>query len=394
MPFQGLIGRFVMRLVSIAIASAVAVLSGCSVTVPSVDGGARDALHVRGVAARPRGEQRGTAGCVVAGDPRVLAHRARIRGGVEAMSWTDHLAVAYSVDPTHGVAMTLDPDSLSPLATSEHSSQAPIRHVAPTVAADSKLGCATDGDAGQDRMAMARTVSGPSPFAIGATQGRLVWSETASSELHDLWSIGSQQLDALHVVPLGDGKGYAVAFRQGDTIRLAALRGDRTVAGPLVTLAAPAAQGEMALAASDGVVMVTWSNRESPGSPASLTSSRWVPGQEPTTPRLFQARSEGDALSPTLAGIGGGSFLLVYTSRDGWDSRVVGQAIDAGGEPLGTPFTVSTDHAGAGWASTAVGEDGRGVAAFLAPAGSGFELMATPIVCPIAPEQAVAALAK
>jgi hypothetical protein len=340
----------------------------------------------------PRWEPSQAKQCVVTGDPRVLAPRARIRSGLEAVSWSDRLAIGYTVDPNHGVAMLLDPESLSPIATSEQGSAASIRHVAPTVSFDGKLGFAADIDSGNDRITKARTVTGPEPFLIGVARESLVWSESSEGTVHELWSIGPQPMSSLHVVSLGDSSGFAVAFRQGDTIRLGVLLGDKSPAGPLATVSAPGGVGEVALAASDGAAMVAWSSRGATASTASLAWARWVPGQQPMPAHVLHSSSSAEALAPSLAGIGGGSFLLAYTSREGWSSRVLGQAIDAAGEPLGAPIAVSTDHSGAGWASAAVTDDGRGVVAFLAPTGARFELMATPIACPVAPEKGIAKL--
>ena len=102
-------------------------------------------------------------------------------------------------------------------------------------------------------------------------------------------------------------------------------------------------------------------------------------------------RDQGEVLSPSLASISGGGFLLSYTERTVYDSRVNAQAIDSIGAPIGAPLTISADKSGAGWGNGAVTTDGRGVVAFLAPSDSGFEVVATPIACRTTAEMAVAA---
>jgi hypothetical protein len=152
--------------------------------------------------------------------------------------------------------------------------------------------------------------------------------------------------------------------------------------------------GGLALASSDGVVMVAWASRAAGNWGTSIHWSRWIPGQEPTPPRAFAQRSDGEPFAPSLTGIGGGSFLLTYTSVEGGDSRVLAQVIDAVSVPFGAPLTISTDHPGASWGATAVVDDGHGAATFLAPSDTGFELMATPISCQTAADPAVATAAK
>ena len=161
--------------------------------------------------------------------------------------------------------------------------------------------------------------------------------------------------------------------------------------GPLVSIDAEAVAGELALAASDGVVMVAWGDRFGAANRLGVQWARWVPGQAPTAARTFDREIEGEVLSPSLAGISGGGFLLSYTERTVYDSRVNAQAIDSIGAPIGAPLTISADKSGAGWGNGAVTTDGRGVVAFLAPSDSGFEVVATPIACRTAAEMAVAA---
>jgi len=215
---------------------------------------------------------------------------------------------------------------------------------------------------------------------VGAAGGHLVWSENQTSEIHELWSIGPQPIDSLRVTSLGPEDGYAVAFRQGDRIHLGALLADKTIRGPLVALAATHATGALTLAASEPSVMVAW-NGSTADSASSIIWSRWIPGQEPTEPHGFAPRSEGEPFGPSLAGIGGGWFLLTYTNRERSDSRVLAQAIDAVGASVGVPIAMSADLPGAAWGSTAIGEDGRGVTAFLTANDAGFDLVVTPITC-------------
>jgi hypothetical protein len=329
-------------------------------------------------------------GCGVTGQPQIIATRARVQSGVEVASFDSHLALGYTVDSTHGVAVDLDPASLRPTARTEQLSHRPIQHVAPVVSSGA-LGCAADAPCTSHAVKDARTVIAATPFVVGTAAEKLAWADEPTDEPHELWSIGDAPIDLLRGVSLGADRGYAIAFRQNDKIFMGALSNDKVVRGALVSVDAPNVSGELALAASDGVVMVAWGDHFGVAERLGVQWSRWVPGQAPTTPHTFEKEQDGEILSPSLAAISGGGFLLSYTQRSVYDSRVVAQAIDSLGAPIGNPLTISADRAGAGWGNGAVTTDGRGAVAFLAPAGDVFEVVATPIACRTKTDMAVAA---
>jgi len=370
-----------MKLVSIAAATIAVLSSACSITESALVGGA----------SKPAGASLPTmVGCGVTGQPRVIAGQARVQSGVEVASFESRLAVGYAVDSTHGVAVDLDPSSLKPTARSEQRSYLPIHHIAPVVSSGA-LGCAADAPCTSHTVKDARTVLAASPFVVGTVGDRLAWADDPTDEPHDLWSVGTAPIDLLRGVSLGLDRGYVVTFRQNGKIFLGALSSDKVVRGPLVAVVAPEITGELALAASDGVVMVAWGDRFGAAGRMGVQWARWVPGQAPTAAHTFEKELEGELLSPSLTSINGGGFLLAYTQRTVYDSRVNAQAIDSIGAPVGAPLTISADKSGAGWGNGAVTTDGRGVVAFLAPSAAGFEVLATPIACRTTADMAVAA---
>src|SRR5262249_31961444 len=150
-------------------------------------------------------------------------------------------------------------------------------------------------------------------------------------------------IDSLYGVSLGADRGYVVAFRQNEKIYLGALASDKTARGRLISIDAPHSSGDLALAASDGAVMVAWGDRFGAAARQGVQWARWVPGQAPTAPHTFERELEGEILSPSLASINGGGFLLSYTQKTDFDSRVNAQAIDAVGAPIGAPLTISAN---------------------------------------------------
>jgi hypothetical protein len=85
-------------------------------------------------------------------------------------------------------------------------------------------------------------------------------------------------------------------------------------------------------------------------------------------------------MSPSLAGLGGGRFVIAWS--EGTPSHQVrAQTFGADGSPSGAAFVVSATGINAGQPGIALGLDGRGVVAFLAAKGKAYEVQATPVSC-------------
>jgi len=86
------------------------------------------------------------------------------------------------------------------------------------------------------------------------------------------------------------------------------------------------------------------------------------------------------AMSPSLAGLGAGRFVMAWS--EGTPSHQVrAQTLGADGTPAGAPLLLSAAGINAGQPQIAVGNDARGVVAFLAAKGKGYEVHATPVIC-------------
>ena len=120
------------KLASVVIANMAALVAGCSVAIPSLE---HDAAETQ---ARPASMAR----CGITGDARVIAAKTRARSGVEAVSLNHRLAVGYAVDPTHAVAVDLDPGSLVFAGRMEQRSVTPVARVTPVESADRGVGIA------------------------------------------------------------------------------------------------------------------------------------------------------------------------------------------------------------------------------------------------------------
>jgi hypothetical protein len=320
--------------------------------------------------------------CTVGGVPHVIAPKASVPSGVEAVSEGGKVALGFAAGPKEGMVVELEPLTMSVSSVARVHSHETIRRVTPLVVG--KLGALADTDRKSDRLQGARAVSAEPPFVVGASEGQLAWAAHASDTPKMLWPLRDDgAIEALRVIRVGHG--YALAFRQSGAIWLGAMHVDKSPDGLLskVDSLGPAV-GAPTLAASGDVVLVAWADRASSSDPWGIRWTRWTPGDAPSAPQSFTLPEGGlgeQAMSPALAGLGGGRFLLVWTEGPVSSHQVRAQTLAPSGSPVGAPLVVSAEGVNAGQGQVAVA-DGHGVAAFLASNGSGFEVVATPVTCP------------
>ena len=87
-------------------------------------------------------------------------------------------------------------------------------------------------------------------------------------------------------------------------------------------------------------------------------------------------------MSPGIASVPGGRFLLVWTEGPATRHDVRALTLSREGQPLGKPLVISGKKVNAGQGQGAVTASGRGAVAFLeSTEGGGFQVVATPIKC-------------
>jgi hypothetical protein len=249
------------------------------------------------------------------------------------------------------------------------------------------VAAAADADRKGDRIQGARTVLGDPSFVVGTADGQLAWSSRPSDVPHALWALaGDGPVEALRGIELPDNKGFAFAFRQGASIYFGLTHADKEPNGALSKVDGLGPQiGSPTLAASGDLVMMFWADRPSA---TDMWSLRWLkvkPGEVPGAPQAFALPSGGlggHVMSPGLAALNGGRFLLAWTEGPVSSHQVRAQTLSADGAGLGVPVTVSADGVNAGQGQVAVAGDGHGAVVFLAsPSGASAEVVATPISC-------------
>jgi hypothetical protein len=110
-----------------------------------------------------------------------------------------------------------------------------------------------------------------------------------------------------------------------------------------------------------------------------------VEGRSHVVERTFEApagvHGSGET-NPALVPIRGERFLLTWVDGDVESHRLHGQVVAGWGKPVGAALDLSPgDVSVVGRPSVVVGADGRGIVAFLASNGHGFDALATPIAC-------------
>jgi hypothetical protein len=328
--------------------------------------------------------------CTVVGPPHVIGPNATVAAGVEVVRAADDLAIGFAPGEHEAMAVRVDPASVSAISSARAMSHDLVKRVTPTVSAKGALSLVVDADRKNDRLQGRRTVLASRAVQLGASDGHVAWSRLGGPPAGQLWPLdGGDPVDALRgAVENAGSETIALAFRRSSSVWLGtlddsgsslAVRGDLSHVDGLGT-----AVGSPVVAISDGVVLAAWSDRPSSDAPWKLRWVRFQAGRSAGAANAFAPPAGGkgeQTMSPGIAALPGGRFLLVWTEGplSGHDVRALTLGPD--GAPIGAPLTVSTPSVNAGQGQAAVTASGAGVVAFLQTGGSGFEVVATPVSC-------------
>jgi len=291
--------------------------------------------------------------------------------------------------------LRIDPTSLAVSASTDAPSGEVIRRVTPVLAAPDPSGRgpltpAIDVDTSGDALQGRRTIPLASPLELGASGGSLWWAHPGGAAAGKLWPIdGDGNVEALRgaVESTGDATTTAIGFRHAGAVWLgtATGRADLAPRGGLSRVdGLGGGVGQPAIAISDGVVLAAWADRASATDPWRLRWVRFKAGEAPGTPGTFMPPAGGQgeqAMSPGVAAVPGGRFLLVWTEGPTSRHDVRALTLSREGQPLGAPLVLSNQGINAGQGQAAVTGTQRGVVSFLESAGPGFALVVTPIAC-------------
>lgn len=297
-----------------------------------------------------------TAGCTLAAPPRRIARRALASTGIELAVEGSRVALGFASSPLDGIAMELDPSVFSPRSVAKITTTRPLRRVFPIFAQDDALDALADDE------------SHAPPAALQKLEGRA-------------------PIEALRIVPLGDAKGLAVAYRREGTIWVASLAGTPpALDGPPLPISEPKSLvGRPSIAVVGDTIVVAWASRTSASQSWSVRWTRSRIGSgfvEASRALTIPPGAIGEAsMSPSVTALGNDAFVVAWT--EGTElHRVRAQAYGLDGAREGEPLAISAPSENAGQGEIAVGSDRRGIAAFLVKGeGAEMELFAAPIAC-------------
>ena len=305
--------------------------------------------------------------CDLAGEPRVVARRVVVAGGIESSVTDGRFALGVMTSPREGRALEVDVATLATIASARIGAALPLRRVVPLLPTGDVVDAA--GDVGDG----ARTAIDPRG-AVTIAPARI-------------WKIGGiAPVEAVRATPLTSMKGYAVAFRRASAIWLGATGGDDagTPYASLVRLSEPGRRvGAPSVAVSGDAVVAAWAERTA-DTPWRIKWTRWRPGLAPESTHDFVIPVGGlgeQAMSPSVAGLGDGRVLLAWTEGPPTNRQVRVQLIGADDVPAGDAIAVSADGVFSGQGQVAVGADGRGIVAFFASRSGEFDVVAAPLAC-------------
>ncbi|MBX3223424.1 MAG: DUF4339 domain-containing protein [Labilithrix sp.] len=337
----------------------------------------------------PPAESGSTLGdCTSAGDAKTIAPRAVIASAIEAHALGGNVAFGFAASARDAWAISLDPSSLVATATVRTKpTGGDARRVTPMLAG-SKLIAMPDVDRKGDRLGSRRVVAASPLVDVGVAEGGIVWAPHGKDSYARLFTPdGDGPIEALRAIALTDRKGIAVTFRRGNAIHVGAARGESVLEaeGELSRIGGLGQVGSPAIAASGDSVIAAWADRTGAGADWTIRWTKIKIGSatEEATPFALPEGGLGEhAMSPSLAALGGGRFLLAWTEGPVSNHQVRAITIGADGSPSGAPIAISAPGDNAGQPAAVVGPDGRGAIAFLSARGKALEVHAAPITCP------------
>jgi hypothetical protein len=324
--------------------------------------------------------------CALEGSPSTVGSRAMVAAGLEAMAKNPGFAIGFATGPHDGAAVPLDA-SLGPGAPSAVHSPLPVKRIVPYIGNGMLVGIA-DADRRGDKLVGRRTVIGSSAIDFGVSEGAIAWAPHGTDTFASLFTIGpdAQQVEALRGVPLAMEKGFAIAFRRGGAIWLGIATGDNVLTPKrFSTIQGLSGKvGSPSIAVSGDAVVVAWADRASVKDPWGIRVARFSPKDSQPVVNDFTPPAGGPgnkAMSPAVAGIGGGKYLLAWSEGPAKGERIRAVNMSGDNQPLGEAFSDSPEDANAGQPQIAIGNDGKGIIAYLVEHAGGYDVSAQGIAC-------------
>jgi hypothetical protein len=312
---------------------------------------------------------------------RTIAQKAQVRPGIEVVTTPTGIALGFSRTPFDAVAMTIDPSSgMATERFSRHTAD-PIRRITPIQREGDAIDAAIDAECKTNPLKGSVTISAKESFVVGTAGEEIAWASCASQVPRALWHFPHGAVRELRGIALSGG-GFAIVFREGESVWLGRVDADKNPVGPLHRVASRSQLRAPTLAESGEDILVVWSEKRDGSDRWSLAGASVAPCGHATPMDLAvpTESAEADAIQPALAAVDSNHFLLVWTEGPVWGHQVRAVTIESHGRAVGPALRVSSG-AESGWGRPAITADGRGAVVYLVPTSSGFGLAVTPIEC-------------
>lgn len=332
--------------------------------------------------------------CKVSGDTKLISPKAFAATAIEGQALNSGLALGFAATPRDAVATLLDASTLAPTSTTRTKPASDVKRVTPFLNG-TKLSALVDADHKGDKIGTRRSVATSPLVDVGVADGAVVWAPHGRDSSAKLFALdGDAPVEALRAIPLADKHGVAVTFRRDNAIRIGVARGEQTLeADGELSKIDGLGQGAMVLGspsitASGDRIVVAWGDRSATDADWTVRWTTVKPHEtkhEATALAVPAGGPGGNVMSPSVASLGGGRFLLAWTEGTTTTHQVRALTFAADGTPSSTPLMISTAGDNAGQPAIAINDDGKGMVAYLAAKKGGFDLKVTPISCPKQP---------
>lgn len=326
--------------------------------------------------------------CKVTGDPKMIAPRASSSAAIEAQALSGALAFGFAASPRDAVVTSIDPSSFSPSATVRTKPGGDVKRVTPFLN-NGKLSALVDFDRKGDKLGSRRSIATSPLVDVGVGEGGIVWAPHGKDSSAKLFALdGDGAVEALRAIPLADHHGIAITFRRDNAIRIGVAKGENSLEadGDLSKIDGLGQLGSPVITSSGDRVVVAWADRANADAEWGVRWTTVKPHSTTSSASALEVPPGGlgqNIMSPALASLGGGRFLLAWTEGATTNHQVRALTFAADGKPSSTPLNISAPGDNAGQPAIALNDDGKGVVAFLSAKGKGgFELHVTPISCP------------
>jgi hypothetical protein len=292
--------------------------------------------------------------------------------------------VGFAASPNDAVGLAIDLDTLETSRKLTETSQEPITGVVP-LTAGGKLSFAIDRES--KGLRYARTVDGKPPITIGIADDGFA-SLVGGGVPRTAWPGGEARAITEPRVAVVDDQGFAVTFRRGGQTGAVVVGWLGSDGSRKTDLAAVKTSrkliGTPTIGANDREILVAFSARTSANAYWGLQIATSDHGAIPARAHPFSIPPGGlgaEAISPAVAGLAGGRWLLQWTEGSTGTRQVRLQTMGSDLIPIGDPLTVSPEQVNAGQGIVWVRDD-RALSLFLVKVTAGHELWGAALKCP------------